>query len=144
MKRSFSIVTLFLLAILPSAGYADEEQQETEAQADEAVCFNTRSVRNFDGLSDQHVYINVRSDENYLLTMFNRCIGLRNAQGIAIKDNISRVCSNRIGSEIIFRGSANRLERCRINSVVRVENKDEARAIVAEQQRNKSQQDKQE
>ncbi len=64
--------------------------------------------------------------------MRNQCHNLRESMGIAIKDATSRVCSDGFG-EIVYRDrmGGRRLESCRIEAIERVEDKDEAKAIVA-------------
>jgi len=108
----------------------DKTQGAEEAAVEEKVCFNRRQVNSFDGLSDRHVYIREGVNDYFLLTMRNRCTGLRNARGIGIKDTMSRICSNTF-AEIVF-NDMGRVQRCRIGTVERVENKDEAEALVAE------------
>ena len=130
-------VALLALLALMTAGVAHAENPEAQTSADandsapeDEVCFNRRNVRSFDGLSDEHVFIEERRKEYFLLTMRNRCSGLRYAQAIGIKDTLSRICSNGFG-EIIYR-DAGRPRSCRIGTIERVENKDEARALIAE------------
>ena len=107
-----------------------EDKSAEEAPVEERACFNRRQVRSFDGLSDKHVYIREGTNDHFLLTMRNRCSGLRDAHGIGIKDTMSRICSNSF-AEIIFRDMG-RIERCRIGDIERVQDKDEAEALVAE------------
>jgi hypothetical protein len=117
--------------------FADESgrQAANDASSDEAserVCFNNRQVRNFDALNDRHVYVEASGKKNYLLTMRNPCNGLRNAHGIAVRNATSRVCDNGF-AEIIYE-ELGRLQRCRIGTIERVENKKEAKAVVAERE----------
>jgi hypothetical protein len=63
--------------------------------------------------------------------------------GIAIKDSTNRVCSDGFG-EIAYRdrmGGGRRLESCRIDTIERVESKDDAKAIVAARKEAKSNDD---
>jgi hypothetical protein len=64
--------------------------------------------------------------------MRNRCINLRNAMVIALKDTTSRICSDGFG-EIVYRDrmSSRRMQSCRIGKIEVVDSKDDARAIVA-------------
>lgn len=124
--------------VLSSAALAEEDEQQAKSETDESaveekVCFNRRQVRSFDGLSDEHVFIEQSGKEYFLLTMRNRCTGLRDAHGIGIKDTMSRICSNGFG-EIVYRDFSRRLATCRIGTVERVENKDEAKALIAERE----------
>ena len=127
---------LALFALIFNTVCADEhEEAETESAEEssaieEKACFLRRQVNSFDGLSDKHVYIKEGVNDYYLLTMRNRCTGLRDARGIGIKDTMNRICSNSF-AEIIF-NDMGRVQRCRIGTVERVQNKDEAIALVAE------------
>ncbi len=129
------IVLLASFAIAPfGTALAEEEMEEQGAEeaAAEKVCFNRTRVRGFDGLTDEHVFIEQSGKEYFLLTMRTRCSGLRHAHGIGIKDTMSRICSDGFG-EIIFRDMG-RPQRCRIGAIERVENKDEAKALIAERE----------
>ena len=94
----------------------------------EPACFNARTVRNFNALSDRHVYVEGRRDEHYLLTMFNVCFGLRSAFGIALSNDFSRVCSNT--GETIYYRDFGRMEACRVRDVEAVASRDAAREIM--------------
>lgn len=130
---------LVCLALTLNLAVADEHEKgkigdkdAEEAAVEEKVCFNRRQVNSFDGLSDRHVYIREGVNDYFLLTMRNRCTGLRDARGIGIKDTMGRICSNSF-AEIIF-NDLGRVQRCRIGTVERVQNKDEAKALVAERE----------
>ena len=131
MKASrFIPVTLILLGSAPAL--ADEHaSDETAEETGEKVCINSNLVRNFDGLDDEHVFVEQSGKDYFLLTMRRRCMGLRSAQAIALNDTTSRICSGGFG-EVIFRESGVGRMTCRIDTIERVENKDDARAIVAE------------
>lgn len=131
------MILLAAAALAFSPAIADEHEaakpdSAKDAETEERVCFNRRTVDSFDGLSDRHVFLEERGNDFYLLTMRNRCSGLEDARGIGIKDTMSRICSNSF-AEIIYRDMG-RIERCRIGDIERVENKDEAEALVAERQ----------
>ena len=96
--------------------------------AAEEACFLVRDIDDFDALSDELVFVEGRGDENYLLTMWNGCFGLRGAVGIAVSSPMSRVCSTS-GAEIRYRGLG-RLEVCRIRTVEAVESKEAAEALL--------------
>ena len=130
-------ILLASLALTFNCAVADEHEKAEpksaqESATEEKACFNRRQVRSFDGLSDEHVYIKEGANDHFLLTMRNRCSGLRDARGIGIKDTMSRICSNSF-AEIIYRDMG-RMQRCRIGDIERVENKDDAEALVAERQ----------
>jgi len=130
MIKNFKILVFGgALLTLTAPCVADEATDKTPAK--EQVCVNSRVIRNFDGLSDQHVFIEERSKTYYLLTMTQRCFGLRNANGIAIKDTTSRVCSNGFG-EVKYRDRGTGISSCRIKTIEPVESKDQAKALVAD------------
>ena len=60
------------------------------------------------------------------------CSGLEDAGTIAFKDTLNRICSDGFG-EVIYSGRG-RNDRCRIDTVERVQSKDEAKALVAERE----------
>lgn len=118
----------------------DSDRDVTELDADaipqtaEEACFVVREVRNFDALTDEFVYVEGAHDEEFLLTMFSRCVGLRNAFGIAVSSRMSRVCSNS-SAEITYREFGGRLATCLIAKVEGVEDKATAEALVESRSR---------
>ena len=98
-------------------------------------CFYVREVRSFDALNNEFVFIEGRSDEMFLLTMFPNCIGLRDSFEIAIQSRMSRVCSNS-SADIRYRGVDRRLERCQIVKVEKVDDKAAAEALAEARSRN--------
>jgi len=125
-----------LLLICPLAYAQDENAEEAnEEESDARVCVYTRNIDGFDALTDEHVFISARGNENYLFTMWSRCHGLRSAIGIAVKDTMSRVCSNGFG-EIVYR-DLGRLESCRIDNIESVESKDAARELIKQREEEK-------
>lgn len=128
--RRAVIIGLFVVIAAQFAFAQDEEGAQAEEKP-ERVCVNIRTIRTFDALTDQYVYVRQGSDKHFLFTMRNRCHNLRNAQGIAIKDATSRICSDGFG-EIVYRDrmGGRRLESCRIAKIEIVDSKDDAEAIV--------------
>jgi hypothetical protein len=129
---NMAILALCALALSPLALAQNEEDGAAEKESEERVCVNARSVRTFDAFTDEHVYVREGSNEHFLMTMQNRCHNLRNAQGIAFKNTTSRICSDGFG-ELAYRdgmGSMARLATCRIDTIERVESKEDAEAIV--------------
>ena len=129
------LLTALMLAL--DGAIADEHEQPAKEGAEETaieerVCFNRRLVSTFDGLSDKHVYIKEGTSDFYLLTMRRYCSGLEDARTIMFRDTLNRICSDGFG-EVIYRGRG-RDDRCRIETVERVQNKDEAKALVAERE----------
>ena len=133
MNRS---VLAMMTIVFSVSVQADEHAAE---EAGDKVCINSNLVRNFSGLTDQHVFVEERSKQYYLLTMRHRCTGLRHAQTIGFKDTTSRICSGGFG-DVVFRERGIGPNRCRIDMIERVENKDEARAIIAEREKWKKEQ----
>jgi hypothetical protein len=130
MKTLYPIAIGFaLLAVVPVVLGQDLAEDADNSAA--RVCFNSRAVNNFDAFTDQHVYVREGSSRHFLLTMRNRCPNLRNANGIALKDTTSRICSDGFG-EIVYRDRMSRmgLQTCRIGTIEVVESKDDAKAIV--------------
>ncbi len=129
MMRRWQLLIL-ILALSATGAFADEAEGEAEEEeAVERICVNKRSVNSFDPIDDQHVYIKAPGNKYYLFTMQRKCFGLRNAYGIAVKDTMSRVCSKGFG-EIVYRGTGQRLESCRIDTIEAVAGKDDARGLV--------------
>ena len=129
IKRA--IVLGLLLALIGQAGAAQDETVAAEEDS-ERICVNTRIVRNFDAITDRYVYVKEGSDKHYLFTMRTRCHNLRDAMGIAFKQSVgSRVCGDGF-AEIVYRDrfGGRRLQSCAIDSIERVESKEDAKAIV--------------
>ncbi len=116
---------------------ATEDEDEvviTEVDAQEGLppseeaCFNSRNARNFDAISNDFIYVEERRGNHFLLTMDGSCFGLRGAQGIAISNQMSRVCS-RDFARVTYRGLG-QVESCRIRRVERVDSKAAAEQIA--------------
>ena len=123
--------SIALLAALFAAqgSLADDENTEGTEAADEKVCFDSNRVRNFDGLDDDFLFIEVNSNDMYLLEMRSTCFGLRNARVIAFKDTSRRICSDDNFVEILVRDMG-RTSSCRLSGIEPVDSKDQARSIV--------------
>ena len=129
MMRRWQLLIL-ILALTATGVFAEEAKDEAEEEeAIERVCVNRRSINSFDPIDDQHIYIKATGNNHYLFTMQRRCFGLRDAYGIAVKDTMSRVCSKGFG-EIVYRGTGQRLESCRIDTIEAVAGKDDGRGLV--------------
>ncbi len=105
-----------------------EEEISTATPPPEPACFNVRDINNFDAFEDNFVYVEGRRNQHFLLTMQRSCFGLRQARGIAISNQINRVCSNSF-AEITYR-DFNTVMRCRIREVEAVVDKEAARALA--------------
>jgi hypothetical protein len=91
-------------------------------------CFNVRNVRRYSALHERYVYVRVRNNEHYLLTLERPCMGLEFATGIAISNDFSRVCSDTLAF-ITFQDGG-RLDRCTIVRVEAVADKAMAERVV--------------
>lgn len=134
MKRWQSLILIPVLAgcAASSGNVADES-----LGAPEKVCVNVRNISSFDAIDDRHIYIKARGGQkHFLFTMYGGCTGLRSAQTIAVKDTMSRVCSNSFG-EVVFRQMGRGLESCRIRTIEAVSDKDDARGLVEDRKRAK-------
>jgi len=121
---------MLILAMSISSAFAEEAEDDANDEESSArVCVNKRQINSFDAIDDQHVYIKATGNKHFLFTMQRRCIGLRAAQGIGIKDTMSSVCSGGFG-EIAYRDMGRRLESCRIDTIERVASKDDAKGLV--------------
>ncbi len=127
------VIILALSATAVAAEEANAEPEEEEAV--EKVCVNKRNINSFDTIDDQHLYIKATGNRHYLFTMWNRCMGLRNAYGIGIKDTMSRVCSGGFG-EVVYRDFG-RLQSCKIGSIETVASRDDAKGLVEDRKRAK-------
>ena len=121
---------ILILALSATSSFADEAEDESdEEEIVERVCVNKRSINSFDPIDDQYVYIKATGNNHYLFTMQRRCFGLGGAYGIAVKDTMSRVCSDGFG-EIVYRDRGQRLQSCRIGTIEEVASKEDARGLV--------------
>ena len=128
MKRWHRL--FLILAMGVSCAFAEEAVDDADVEeATERVCVNKRNINSFDAIDDEHVYIKATGNKHFLFTMRRRCIGLRNAQGIGIKDTMSSVCSGSFG-EIVYRDTGRRLESCGIDTIERVASRDDAEGLV--------------
>ena len=130
-----SLLALAAALIVSPGAFAEdaaEPAEETDAKA-EPVCFNTDRVRNFDGLTDNFLYVEVNSKEKFLLSLRNRCFNLRSAQVIAFKNTVRRVCSNDSFVDIVV-NDMGRPTSCRVTNIEPVESKEEAQALAADRE----------
>lgn len=131
MKRWHLLVMIVTMGA--TNAFAEDAAEE---EAVERVCVNKRSINSFDAIDDEYVYIKVSVNDHYLFTMQRRCSGLRHANGIGIKDTMSRVCSNGFG-EIVYRDMG-RIQSCRIDTIEPVASKEDAKGLVEDRKETKS------
>lgn len=134
MTRLHTLV--LILALTGTSAFADEANDEAEEAAAEKVCVNKRNITSFDAIDDQHLYIRASGQRHFLFTMWRRCFGLRGAQGIGIKDTMSRVCSNSFG-EVVYRDMGRGLTSCQIGTIETVASKDDAKGLVEDRKQAK-------
>ena len=117
-----------ILAILflggPAAGQGNDEAGG-DAKDD---CFQIRRIDSWSPIDNTHILVRASRDEQYLLTLRSSCRGISRARGLALSNYMGRLCPGDFG-RVTFRSSG-MSERCRIEDVERVRNKDEAEAIV--------------
>jgi len=135
MKRWQSI-PIMLVFTLSGCATSSEEIADDSSGAAERVCVRVKSIRSFDAIDNEHIYIKAMGNEHYLFTLYGGCFGLRGTHGIAVKDTFSSVCSNSHG-EIIYRDMGRGLESCRIRNVEAVANKDDAESLVKDRESEK-------
>jgi hypothetical protein len=131
-----TIFGLTLLAAVSPCNAENEKDEEPEA-TNEKVCVNSRTISSFDGLSDEYLFIEEGRKTYFLMTMRQRCSGLRDAAGIAVKNSTSRICSDEFG-EITFRDRGMGMRTCRIGKIEAVESKDEAKALIEKKKEGKN------
>ncbi len=91
------------------------------------ACFNVREVESYDAFDDRFVAVETIRDDCYLLTLDNVCFGIESAIRIAISNDFNRVCSNDLA--VITYRDFNRLHRCRILNVEKVDDLEAARDL---------------
>jgi len=131
-----TIFALTLVALVSPVLAEDEKTKSTEETAEEAtakVCVNARTIRSFDGLSDNYLFVEESRNTYFLMAMKQRCSGLRDAAGIAFKNPTSQICSDEFG-EITFRDRGMGARTCRIGKIEPVESKDQAKALIEERE----------
>ena len=129
--RFASSVVVALLTLLVNSNALAQDDGANEGVKPEDVCVYTRRIDNFDGLDDEHLFVEERGNENYLFTMRNRCFGLGFANGVGIKGTASRVCGDGFG-EVLYRDAGGRIVSCGIDSIEVVESKEHAKDLVDE------------
>ena len=127
---------ILILAFSAGTAFANDAVEDAaEEEAVEKVCVSKRNINSFDTIDDRHLYIKATGNRHYLFTMWSRCMGLRNAYGIGIKDTMSRVCSGGFG-EVVYRDFS-RLQSCKIDTIEPVSSKDDAKGLVEDRKRAK-------
>lgn len=126
--RNSSLILLLAALLASPLTFAEDEDA-----GDAKVCIDTGRVRNFDGLTDDYLFIEESSDEFYLITLKHSCFGMRNARIIAFKDTMRRVCSDDNFADVVIRDMG-RATSCSIDNIEKVADKAAAEALVAERE----------
>jgi hypothetical protein len=131
VKRSFAAL-LSLISML--VGFACTSTQSVDSSRSEKpateACFDVNVVRTFSPLDMRFVYVRVRSDEHYLLTLDTIYPDLPFATGIRIAGSFNRVCSTS-EAELTYASSTGP-KTCRILSVEAVASKEAAEKLAKE------------
>ena len=133
MKPALLLTTLLpglLIAACASQDPGAESGASTTPNIEE--CVRIRSVRAYDAIDDQHVWVTENANRQFLLTLYSRCPDISLAQALAFT-NMSTICPNNPGS-VTFRGPVGGL-RCDIRTVDRVGSRGEAEAIIEDRRR---------
>ena len=93
-------------------------------------CINTREINVMSPLDDQHVFVKVGADRNYLLTTEDGCPGLKLARKLGIWEATSRVCGDGV-SLLTFEQPTGGEMRCRIAKIDSVRDKVAALELIA-------------
>ena len=93
-------------------------------------CVRIRTVRNWDALDDEHIWVEANGARQYLMTLWARCPGIRFTQVIALSNASGRICPNDFGSVLYDDGG--QAMRCQIGNVEPVGSRSEAEAIIAD------------
>jgi len=125
--KIYSISILILAAIV--LGGCASSQPKTEGPDTERTCVRVRQINSYSALDDRHVYVNVTGKDDYMLTVDFGCPGLTFARGIAISEQSTQVCGD--GSGLLsFNQPGVGIRRCRIISIDKVENQEEAKTLI--------------
>jgi hypothetical protein len=139
MKSMILVLSILLAqAITSVVGLAQEDDTPTadsDAVAPSAAsddCFSIRQSRTMSALHDRYIYLE-SGGQSFLLQMGGTCPGLRNAGGIRMNPRFpDRVCSSEFYA-IRYRPFGTSPEtNCLVLAVKAVENREEAKALVAE------------
>ena len=142
MKRWQPLIPLLILVFGASPALSQIPFEEAD-EADETeivvkkMCVSARNIRSFNAIDDQHIYVSAYgSNKHFLLTMQRRCLGLRSANTIAVRDTSSRVCSNSFGA-IIYRQMGRGTETCNVDTVEALVSRQDAWSLIDERKRAK-------
>lgn len=102
------------------------EEGEPEDEGRHRECIYVRSMDSYHVIDDRHLTVSTGPRRMYLLTLRNRCYGLKWARTIVISSRGSWSCSNSL--DTIVAGK----HRCLIDDIERVGSKAEAESLVSD------------
>lgn len=117
-----------LLFVSPLVLAQDESEENENTEPSGNVCISIRTINGFNPIDKEFMHVTASGRKHYLFTMERSCIGLRNANAIAIADAMTRVCSNSM-SRIGYRDMGRR-NTCRILDIEEVASSEDARALA--------------
>ena len=128
-KKKIAFI-LGLISTLASLGCASTPDSETKSPGARAAreCFDQAGVRAYSPLDERFVYVRVRGDKHYLLTIDRADPSFLFANGITISNTVRNVCSHS-GAVLTYSSSGRRVS-FRILRVESVAGKEEALKLV--------------
>ncbi len=133
------LASLALLTITGIALADDEKKLEREAKKENA-CITIRSRMYLQAVGNDFVYVESASDR-FLMTMARSCPGLERGFNIRFKTNRRRVCSNSRAA-LEYEDLQITMPACRIRVIDKVENWQEAQALMIEKKQAREKKDK--
>jgi hypothetical protein len=129
MRYPLCLSLLSLIALGPGCA-TSEEPGDPYALDPRENCVRIRTVRNWDALDDEHLWLEANGGRQYLMTLWARCPGIRFSQVIALSNAGGRICPNDFGSVLYDDGR--QPMRCQVGNVEPVGSRGEAEAIIEE------------
>jgi len=142
MKRRQALIPLLILVFgafpaLSQIKFEEADEADDTENTVKKMCVSAGNIRSLNAIDDQHIYVSANgSNKHFLFTMRRRCLGLRGANPIAVKDPTSRVCSNSFGA-ITYRQMGRGTETCNIGTVEAIGSREQAWRLVDERKRPK-------
>jgi hypothetical protein len=115
---------------ISSPTWAEDEMGKAAENKSMRTCFWLHSINDFRAIDNYHVWVRgVSRKEQYLLTLFQYCNGVRFTEHIALQTHpTNRLCSN--GNEHLIMLDHNYNRRCLISNIEPVGDIKEARELV--------------
>ena len=131
LRTRLSLLSLILIGVVPGCA-TTEDAGDPYAMGSRDECVRIRTVRNWDALDDEHIWVEANGARQFLMTLWARCPGIRFAQVIALSNASGRICPNDFGSVLYDDGG--QTMRCQIGEVEIVGSRGEAKAIIQDRQ----------